>query len=807
MTEVIMGGWLSIPLASLSTDSIELIKSELTYVSKFIDDNGKRKQILLYDIDGEFIHTPREWARHNIRRFVDDEITCRYEWIDEPVEPFYSRLPDPNHPKVLDPIQQKKFMDDLEHAVIKKKNVLAVAMTGCHAKNTKIVMYDGSLKNVEDIKIGDMLMGPDSTPRRVIRLHRGRDTMVCITPKTGGNSFIVNKNHILSLKRTAQFKGVKALDGTKQRRGEVINISLDDYINTTNGFKHLHKLYKPDNPIVYENSVESLPIDPYFLGLWLGDGSSDTACITSMDDEIIEYVKNYYTSVGLKTRLEILDKPHQPNKAVNIYGVGEKRYNYILDKLRELNLRKNKHIPKMYLTSSVSDRCKLLAGLIDTDGHVKNSCVEFTLKDTQLFYDLVFLARSLGCTTKISDKIVNNTTYKRAFFSIPNNININTILTRKHIPKRTQKKCNKISGFTYKLLPEDDFYGFEIDGDHLYLTEDFTVHHNSGKTAVSLYVAAKLNRKILILVNKNALRDQWIDEIQNHLGIPSEMIATIQGPKCKLDGKVIAVGLLQSFARRQYPQEVYDFASTLIVDECHNLSTEFFGKVIPKIKAKYRILLSATPTRKDGSDIVLYYHCGNPRVISANRSMDIDVIVKKFTPDSMWGDNDRTQLFHLTRLKKRNQFLTDIISELYKDKRKILAISHSVDHLDKIYAMLMTANINPDDVGYFTGSINDSGKRRTLRKDERDVSKTKRIILATYGAFKEGVDVPDLDAGIDLSPNYKGNQVIGRVRRYVPGKRKPKWITIFDDKSMSALKMFQSRIKEYKQAGANIVYE
>ena len=67
---------------------------------------------------------------------------------------------------------------------------------GCHAAGTEIIMYDGSLKKVEDIKVGDILMGDDGTPRNVLELHSGVDQMYRIIPKVGEPQ-VVNSNHIL----------------------------------------------------------------------------------------------------------------------------------------------------------------------------------------------------------------------------------------------------------------------------------------------------------------------------------------------------------------------------------------------------------------------------------------------------------------------------------------------------------------------------------------------------------------------------------------------------------------------------------
>lgn len=84
----------------------------------------------------------------------------------------------------------------------------------CLAKGTPILMYDGTIKNVEDIKVGDVLMGDDSKPRNVLSLARGREEMYDVIPEEGPK-YTVNKSHILSLKKAT---------------GEVVDISVKDYL-------------------------------------------------------------------------------------------------------------------------------------------------------------------------------------------------------------------------------------------------------------------------------------------------------------------------------------------------------------------------------------------------------------------------------------------------------------------------------------------------------------------------------------------------------------------------------------------------
>ena len=93
----------------------------------------------------------------------------------------------------------------------------------CLGKDTPILMYDGTIKLVQDIKVGDVLMGDDSTPRNVLSLARGRETMYKVNSKKG-DGYIVNESHILSLKYSCNMnKNVK--------KGMVIDMPVIEYLN------------------------------------------------------------------------------------------------------------------------------------------------------------------------------------------------------------------------------------------------------------------------------------------------------------------------------------------------------------------------------------------------------------------------------------------------------------------------------------------------------------------------------------------------------------------------------------------------
>jgi len=109
------------------------------------------------------------------------------------------------------------------------------AMGKCLGKGTNVLMYSGELKKVEDIEVGELLMGNDSTPRKVLSLARGREEMYWVR-QNKGIDYRVNKSHILSLKRSRN-------EG-KHKHGDVLNIEVSDYIEKSNKFKSNYKGYK-----------------------------------------------------------------------------------------------------------------------------------------------------------------------------------------------------------------------------------------------------------------------------------------------------------------------------------------------------------------------------------------------------------------------------------------------------------------------------------------------------------------------------------------------------------------------------------
>jgi deoxycytidine triphosphate deaminase len=148
-------------------------------------------------------------------------------------------------------------------------------------------------------------------------------------------------------------------------------------------------------PVQYP--VRNLPIDPYVLGVWLGDGTSTKAEITSADEEVLAAVAGAgYAVASQRTR----------PLAHRIGGVGHTRdartgrytrNESLSSRLRDLGLLGSKHIPRSYLESSVEQREALLYGLMDSDGYVdRMGRCDITTVSAQLADDYRELVASLG---------------------------------------------------------------------------------------------------------------------------------------------------------------------------------------------------------------------------------------------------------------------------------------------------------------------------------------------------------------------------------------------------------------------------
>lgn len=456
----------------------------------------------------------------------------------------------------------------------------------CLSRGSKVLMYNGEIKNVEDINIGDQLMGDDSTPRNVLSLARGKDEMYEIQP-IKGEPWGCNKSHILSLKCSTNWSH-------SMTKGSIHDIELNRFLNLPKSFHGRGtplRLYKV--PIIFP--PKEVDLDPYMLGYWLGDGMSSKPGITSINPEVLDYFRKYIDTYGLilkQTKTDKISYTIVQNTCDSLKHQWSSDYgsNYFLYCLKNYDLINNKHIPLDYKCNSRDVQLKVLAGLIDSDGHLDGNCYEVVQKNEKLADDIIYLCRSLGfaaykqkvqktCTNSTSewairehpeDKFgqVTGTYYRCDIFG--NGLEqIPVLLNYKKASPRKQIKDPLVTGFSVKSVGVGDYYGFEIDGNHRYLLGDFTVTHN---TFVSIKAAIHLGVKTLVVVNKEPLMDQWIEAIEKFTGGQAK-IGIIQQDKVEVEQKDFVIAMLHSLCKKPYPKKTFDEFGCCICDECFPADT------------------------------------------------------------------------------------------------------------------------------------------------------------------------------------------------------------------------------------------
>jgi hypothetical protein len=285
----------------------------------------------------------------------------------------------------------------------KSRGVILYGMPGtgkCLGRGTPVLLLDGTVKAVEDIVIGDILMGPDSCGRKVLSTTVGFGKLYKVIP-TKGDSYIVNDAHILSL----------FSDKFSQ---EPINISIKEFLSSNENFQKNALGWR----IGVEFKEKNICIEPYSLGVLL----------------------------------DKLDK-----------SISNKTFD---------------RIPVEYLTNTKNIRLQLLAGLLDSCNQLTRDTYQYTTTLKILANDFLFLCRSLGFAAY--KEVIDNSNFKITITGNLSEIPIktkfeNTIISENLTIVEDVLKTN----ITLEELDDGEYFGFELDGDGLFLLGDFTVTHNT----------------------------------------------------------------------------------------------------------------------------------------------------------------------------------------------------------------------------------------------------------------------------------------------------------------------------------------
>ena len=430
----------------------------------------------------------------------------------------------------------------------------------CFSPETDVLMDDLSTKKICDIVVGDKVWGDDNKLRTVANtIPKTTGTMYKVT-QSRGTTYYVNKYHTLVVvtsrvnpyikkngrtvswwsrctnktcthvlngisdcscggmrlmcKTSATPDEAKILlqklltgefDPNYVLNGDIIELTVEQFMNLcVPSAKNRMRGYKVARPIITNDN--KLPIPPYLLGLWLGDGSTGDVRIIGTDLETQQYLEEYAKLMDM--RLSV----HESTRG--FFTSRKKCYTWRLSRklkhgknkfkslLKRVGVLDHKHIPDIYMNASEDDRYELLAGLIDSDGTLDNNghCVCYSFEQTESRKRLVLqtaqLAESLGIHVgKISivkklpsrfnkTSFDDGQTIHRQFKFRMYGSNITRIpckLPRKQTTATDKQKRfhSNTSKITITLANnKTEFVGITVDGNGRFLLPDYTVVHN-----------------------------------------------------------------------------------------------------------------------------------------------------------------------------------------------------------------------------------------------------------------------------------------------------------------------------------------
>jgi hypothetical protein len=343
-----------------------------------------------------------------------------------------------------------------------------------------------------DVKVGDEVFGEDGNIYQVEGVYdRGEKNVFVVTTSDGATTETCDE-HLWEVQTR--------LDRNKGRKGKVMELREIETFTK----KGLTNAYIPVAKAVDFNRKINNVIDPYVLGVVIGDGSltTDSISISNNDENIINEVSRL-----LPEKVK-LSKRNNDERS-DAYGIiGEDGVNLFKNELKDLNLlyKKSidKHIPHQYLYGTLEDRISLLQGLCDTDGYADSTHFEYSTSSEKLSIDFAELVRSLGGTCRVTSrmgKYIKNGIRKETTMAyrlscvFPDDINPFRKSNKKYTYNTKYKTRRSIENIEFKGVEQVRCIKVS-NPTSLYLTDDYIVTHN---TFTAERVAEILNRDFMVL--------------------------------------------------------------------------------------------------------------------------------------------------------------------------------------------------------------------------------------------------------------------------------------------------------------------
>jgi superfamily II DNA or RNA helicase len=742
-------------LSKLKEKKLKRIQNDLTVAPYVMDFNQEVESFELFKVGKKSLSIPRYYALSKFGKAKAQEYHC------DPVDIKFSGK--------LREFQTALVDKCYKQCIDNGGGLLSVGCGAgkCLAKGTEVLMFDGSLKKVENIEVNDLIMGPDSKYRTVLSLANGREEMFKITHLSNidfdtlpekfknclyymNDSYTVNRSHILSLIVKSHDSFI--FDGKSYGNGKIINISVDKYLK--------------------------------------------------LPDDIKKVLYGYKTVINFDARKT---------------KINPRLFGYEWAKLQK-NTNISRDFIQEYIINSIENRREVLAGIIESIGFVSRIFNNYRILTDNLEFanDLKFLGNSIGINVDIIlNKFCPGEIMYYIVFSGSEIYNLTIDKEKSLVNKFLETGEMMLYKIELSYMDYGEYYGFTLDGDRRFVLGNLIVTHN---TVMALNLFSRLGVKTMVVVHKSFLQDQWIQRARE---FTNARIGSIRQDKIDVENKDIVIAMIQSLSMRDYDAEIFNGFGFVIYDEAHHCASKVFSRALQKTAFKYTLALTATPNRADGLRKVMHWYLG-PTIYRQKKKVNRQVITKifRFKSNNRFFKEETVfaagksmpsttkMINNLVKIKERDDHIVNIINILRKfPERKTIILSNRREHLINLKKRIDESIKQDVEKGLIVDGETKTyfyigGMKKVDRKDAEDNAD---ILFATFSMADEGLDIDRLNTVILASPKKNIVQAVGRVMRKVlgAGDVRPLIIDICDELSVFKGQGL-ARIKQYQDSKYNI---
>ena len=769
----------------------------------------------LYDKETDTIFLHKGVDLNYLVKLIGDDCEIRYDLHDEfkEMEFEYEEIIAPRNDEQVDVINFITGQQD--HAAnIDASQIFLVLGTGhgkCEPYSSKIPSptSETGYTLMGDIKVGDYVFDRQGNPTKVLQIFEQGEQDVYELTLTDGRTARCTKDHMWTV-----FK----------RDGKLYNLTLEEIMNT---YKVKRKLMPGDNRVPFSfkykiptcDSVDyrekPVPIDPWVLGCFIGNGCcrEHVLTISSCNSEIPIRIAALYD----------FDIKHNENDkySYSFYKHGKPiKSRDFFKNIPEIHNKYSyeKTIPDVYLYNTSSIRLRLLQGLMDTDGSIsygdKRYHVTYSSTSKTLLKQIQNILYSFGFSANITDD-GRPDKYKSGYcgilvFRIPNRIKTDffTVSYKKKLAEDAKEvpQENRYNGFIIKDIKKLDYKEncrcILVDNpEHLYLTDDYIVTHNTYCSGVGL---CKYGVKTLIIMHRDQLRVQWMNSLYKMNGLNSSYVHEIDSSeelyeiatgeyKPNYDVYLMTHATFRAGLKRIGSMKLaMNIGKNLgiglkIIDEAH---LEFKDTILMDFifNVKRNLYLTATDGRSSKDENSIFRHVFSSCVYYKPSAMLTDNRPKKWVnyygvevnthvnkniyKYRVVGSKSMTPASYGQWVIKRDKTLQhfkccrDIVKQLFKEDQyaKLIIFMPLIDLCEEC-AYFLTMELQKDPEFPYDVDIRTINSKNS--KKDNELAKHADIIVTTIGSCGTGTDIPGITGIISCSPfcsKIIASQVFGRIR-------------------------------------------